>query len=327
MSAPSIRFRNYRPGDGPQLAEAWSQAAPGDPITPTRLRNLVLLDRNFDPTGLVIAESDAGIVGAAYAVHRRVAETGADLQAERGWILFFFVVPSARRAGIGRQLLTRALEWLREQGATEAIFSSYTPNYVLPGLDEQRYAEASALLQAEGFTVLERPSAMAMSLREYTLPDAERRRADELRRQGWYLGTLPEEDVVPLVALARDEFNADWGRAIREGLVAGMPREHLMVAKDPSGRMIGWAMFGTYEAVIDRFGPFGVLPSSRGTGLGRLLLHLTLERMAAYNAQTAWFLWADDGSAASGLYQKTGFEITRTFSIMRAALTGARSSQ
>lgn len=320
MNGPRLKLRTFEPGDAVRIAEAWTLAAPHDPITPARLRDLVLLDRNFDPKGLVVAVEDEAIVGAAYAVRRRVAEHGADLESGRGWIPFFFVVPDARGAGLGRALLVRALEWLRGHGAQEAVFASYTPNYVLPGLDEARYPEAAALLSSLGFSAIERPSAMERSLRDYALPEEQRRHADRLRAQGWYLGTLPDEDIVPLIELAADSFSADWARAIREGLLAGLPPERILVARNPGGRLIGWAMHGTYEGVIDRFGPFGVLPESRGTGLGRLLLHLTLERMSASFAHSAWFLWADEGSAASNLYRKTGFEITRTFSILRAGI-------
>ena len=42
--------------------------------------------------------------------------------------------------------------------------------------------------------------------------------------------------------------------------------------------------------------------------------------MTALGAHSAWFLWADDGSTASRLYVTTGFQITRTFSILRAPL-------
>jgi GNAT superfamily N-acetyltransferase len=63
-----------------------------------------------------------------------------------------------------------------------------------------------------------------------------------------------------------------------------------------------------------------VLPESRGTGLGKVLLHLTLERMTALGAHSAWFLWADEGSTASALYAKTGFAATRTFDILRAEI-------
>jgi GNAT superfamily N-acetyltransferase len=322
MPAAAADFRRYRPGDGPRIADAWTRAMPSDGITAARLRNLVLLDRNFDPHGLIIAESDDRIVGAAYGVRRLVAEQGADLDSSRGWILFFFVDPAARGRGIGRELLTRVMGWLSENGASKAVFSSYTPNYVLPGLDQDRYPAAAALLESLGFSTIEKADAMSLSLRGYAPPDAERDRADALRAQGWYLGSLRDDDIVPLIAVAGDAFNPDWARAIREGILGGLPLERLIVAKDPSGSVIGWAMHGTYEGVIDRFGPFGVLPQSRGTGLGRLLLHLTLERMVAVGAQTAWFLWADEGSAASNLYQKTGFEITRTFSILSAPIAG-----
>ncbi|WP_202980447.1 GNAT family N-acetyltransferase [Microbacterium caowuchunii] len=321
MMDATVQLRTFQPGDGARIAAAWTAAAPQDPITETRFRDLILLDRNFDPAGLFVADRAGEVVGAVYVVRRRVAHDGDDLERGRGWIPFFFVTPDARGRGLGRALLTRGIEWLRAQGAAEVVFSSYTPNYVLPGLDADRYPEAAALLSSLGFETIERPSSMEMSLRGYRLPESERVRAAELRAEGWYLGTLRDEDIVPLIELAGREFNSDWARAIREGIVSGLPLERIMVARNPEGRVIGWAMHGTYENVIDRFGPFGVLPESRGTGLGRLLLHLTLERMAATQAHAAWFLWADEGSAASNLYVKTGFEITRTFTILRAEIS------
>ncbi|WP_200948667.1 GNAT family N-acetyltransferase [Microbacterium sp. Root61] len=321
MMDATVQVRAFQPGDGPRIADAWTAAAPQDPITATRFRDLILLDRNFDPEGLFVADRDGEVVGAAYVVRRRVAHDGDDLEPGRGWIPFFFVRPDARRQSLGRELLNRGLEWLRDEGVTEVVFSSYTPNYVLPGLDADRYPEAAALLASLGFEIIEQPSSMEMSLRGYRLPESASEHAARLRAEGWYLGTLLDEDIVPLIELAGREFNSDWARAIREGIVSGLPLERIMVARNPDGRLIGWAMHGTYDDVIDRFGPFGVLPESRGTGLGRLLLHLTLERMSAVQAHAAWFLWADEGSAASNLYVKTGFEITRTFTILRADIS------
>lgn len=289
-------------------------------MTPQRLRDLVMLDRNFDDAGLFVAERAGRIVGAAYAVRRRVAHYGADLEPETGWIPFFFVTPDARSQGLGRSLVEHAMSWLRTQGCTEVIFSAYTPNYVLPGLDAQRYPQASALLGSLGFALIERPSAMDRSLIGYEMPTELRDRADALRADGWFIGTPSDDDLIPLIKIAGERFNSDWARAIREGVVAGLPRERIVIAKDPSGSVIGWGMHGTYESVIERFGPFGVLPESRGTGLGKLLLHFTLERMVSLGAHSAWFLWADEGSTASQLYTRTGFAATRTFDILRAAL-------
>lgn len=312
--------RSFRFGDGAALAEAWTRSAPQDGMTARRLRDLILLDRNFDAAGLFIAEDHGVIVGAAYAVRRRVAHDGDDLEPETGWLPFFFVVPSRRSAGLGRALLTQALDWLRHHGIGNVIFSAYTPNYVLPGLDAQRYPEASTLLASMGFHRIERPSAMDRSLMGYEMPAEVRERIDALRADGWYLGTPGDDDLVPLIRIAGDAFNSDWARAIREGIVGGMPSERILIAKDPDGELLGWAMHGTYESVIERFGPFGVLPESRGTGLGKALLHLTLERMTALGAHSAWFLWADEGSTASALYAKTGFTTSRTFDILRAEI-------
>lgn len=312
--------RTFRSGDGAALAEAWTRSAPQDGITPRRLRDLILLDRNFDADGLLIAEDDGAIVGAAYAVRRRVAHDADDLEPTTGWVPFFFVVPEHRSAGLGRALLSLSFDWLRGHGIREVVFSAYTPNYVLPGLDAQRYPEASALLASMGFTRIEHPSAMDRSLIGYEMPAEVRERVDALRADGWHLGTPDDDDLVALIRIAGDSFNSDWARAIREGILGGMPTERILLAKNPAGDVLGWAMHGTYESVIERFGPFGVLPESRGTGLGKVLLHLTLERMTALGAHSAWFLWADEGSTASALYTKTGFAPTRAFDILRAEI-------
>lgn len=316
----TITVRSFRSGDSAELAEAWTRSAPQDGITPRRLRDLILLDRNFDAEGLFIAEDHGAIVGAAYAVRRRVAHDGDDLEPSTGWVPFFFVLPSHRRRGLGRALIEQSFDWLRDCGISEVIYSAYTPNYVLPGLDAERYPAASALLNSFGFARIERPSAMDRSLIGYEMPAEVRTRIDTLRSEGWHLGTPVDDDLLPLIRIAGDSFNSDWARAIREGIVGGMPLERIIIAKNPDGTVLGWAMHGTYESVIERFGPFGVLPESRGTGLGKVLLHLTLERMTALGAHSAWFLWADEGSTASALYAKTGFAVTRTFDILRAEI-------
>lgn len=295
-------------------------------MTALRFRNLVLLDRNFDASGLFIAEQGGEIIGSSYAVRRRVAHHGDDLEAQTGWIPYFFVTPPARGKGIGRRLVTLATDWLAQQDRTQVFFSCYTPNYVLPGLDEARYPAAAALLRSLGFETVEQPSAMDRSLLGYQMPDDIRELVDGLRARGYVLDSPTSDELVPLIAMAGDRFNSDWARAIRECIVGGMPLERIIVARDPAGTLLGWAMHGTYENVIERFGPFGVLPESRGTGLGKALLHVTLERMCALGAHSAWFLWSDEDSTASHLYRKTGFGISRTFTILRAALTAAESN-
>jgi GNAT superfamily N-acetyltransferase len=318
-----VTFRSFRRGDGPALADTWTASAPGDGITYRRFRDLFLLDRNFDADGLLVAESDGEIIGAAYGVRRLVAADGADLEPDFGWIPFFFVRPDAQRRGTGRALVDRVVGWLRSHGATTVFFSSYTPNYFVPGLDAERYPAAARLLDSLGFATQYECVAMDRTLNDYVMPATIAAKISALRGDGYRLGTPSGDDLVDLITIARDRFNPDWARAIREAVVAGLPLERIITVRDPNGTMLGWAMHGTYENVIERFGPFGVLPESRGTGLGEALLHLALERMRAAGAHGAWFLWTDEDSAAGHLYLKTGFAVTRRFRVMRLTFPGS----
>jgi len=316
-----VEFRSFRAGDGPGIADCWTLAAPGDGITYERFRDLILLDRNFDANGLIVATRSEQIVGVVYAVRRLVAAEGDNLERESGWIPFFFVHPGERRSGLGTQLVQRAKGWLRVHGCRQVFFSSYTPNYFLPGLDAQRYPGALALLTNLGFETEYESVAMDRSLNDYHMPQANRDKITALRAKGYYLGSPSGDDLVDLIDIAGNHFNPDWGRAIREAVLNGLSRGQILVARSPEGSMLGWAMHGAYESVLERFGPFGVLTQSRGTGLGEALLHLTLERMRALGGHSAWFLWTDEGSPAGHLYAKTGFSVTRTFAIMKAQLS------
>lgn len=316
-STAETTIRSFRAGDGPPLAEAWTRSVPHDPIGYRRFRDMFLLDRNFDPAGLIVAEVDGRIVGSAYAVRRLIPESGDDLQPDTGWIPFFFVHPDHRERGVGRTLLQTALDWLAALGRSTVLFSSYTPNYFLPGLDADRYPAADRLLRSLGFDAQYRCVAMDASLVDYRIPDDVTELIARHRDAGYRFEAPTDDELVGLIDIAGSEFNIDWARGIREAVLEGLPLDRIMMAWDPDGAPLGWAMFGTYEHVIERFGPFGVLPQSRGLGLGKVLLHLTMEQMRAAGAHSAWFLWTGATSAAGQLYLKSGFDITRTFTVMR----------
>ena len=134
--------RQFHTGDVDDLVDMWRRAAPRDPVTTERFRNLVLLDANFDPAGLRVAVDGDQLVGCAYAVRRKVAMVGDDLEPHLGWIPFFYVDPSARRRGVGSTLLGHLIDAARCSGWTRLSLETGSWPY---------FAAAQALYRRHGF--------------------------------------------------------------------------------------------------------------------------------------------------------------------------------
>lgn len=312
-------FRTFQSGDEGNIVRLWNEVLQADPMNQARFRNQVLLDVNFDPEGLFIAVDGEKIVGAMLAITRKVPMLGGNLESESGWITFFMVCPDLQKRGIGKGLLDRAVSYLRKLGITKVYFSSYAPNYFVPGIDEVAYPSGSAFLQREGFSRLYSPVAMHRTLTDYQFPSSMKHLKNERMQEGYVVECVQDGDLHALIRFANDAFNPDWGRAIREGLLQGMDPMQILVAKKDR-RIVGFAMYGAYEGILERFGPFGVDASEQGKGLGKILLHDTLFSMKQRSLKGAWFLWTSETSAAGHLYTKNGFTTYRKFHVMAKEL-------
>ena len=308
-------FRSFRSGDETNIIELWNQTLPLDPITEKRFRNQILLDANFDPEGFIVAEKENQIVGAALAITRKLPMEGVNLEADTGWISFFFVHPSVERSGISSELLERACTYIKTQGANKVFFSSYAPNYFMPGIDEENYPKGYQLLQKIGFRRVYSPVAMHRTLLDYQYPKPIQELKLLREGEGYSFSEVQNGDFYELIQFANQHFNPDWGRAIREGVLQGLNPSQIIVAKKQE-KVVGFAMYGGYEGIRERFGPFGVDEAEQGKGLGKILLHETLHRMKAQTILGAWFLWTSETSSAGYLYLKNGFQTFRKFHVM-----------
>lgn len=312
-----INYRSYQSGDEVAIVDLWNQCLKYDPITRKRFRNLVLLDANFDPEGLRLAFEGEKLVGVFYAVRRLLPMYGTDLEPDNGWIPFFFVHPEARNKGIGTRLLVDAEEFLKSNGRKNIFFSSYAPNYILPGIDQTSYPEGYGFLKKNGYQKLYSCVAMDRNLVGFSLPDDVRDLVKLRQEEGYTFSTAEDKDLYEVIHFANEVFNPDWGRAIREGILQGLPMEQVLIVRNPENKLVGFCLYGGYEGVPDRFGPFGVDPNEQGKKLGKILLNLCLQQMHAQSLHGAWFLWTGEKSTAGYLYKKTGFKVTREFHVMK----------
>ncbi|MEN2768663.1 GNAT family N-acetyltransferase [Ornithinibacillus xuwenensis] len=311
-----ITFRTYQSGDEEQIIQLWNKCLPMDPITPNRFRNLILLDANFDPNGLWLANDNEKIIGCMYGVRRLLPMIGTELEEENAWITFFYVEKEYQGQGIATQLMEYMVKFLTENGRKHIFFASYAPNYILPGVDEKIYPDGFQFLQRIGFEKLYSPVAMDRNLIDFSLTEEILTLKEQRESEGYTISIAKDKDLYEVIQFANREFNPDWGRAIREGLLQVVPLERILIARHHQ-ELVGFCLYGGYEGVAERFGPFGVDPNQQGKGIGKLLLHECLYQMKAEGLHNAWFLWTGEKSSAGHLYSKSGFQITRKFHVMK----------
>ncbi|MCC7265207.1 MAG: GNAT family N-acetyltransferase, partial [Candidatus Latescibacteria bacterium] len=143
----SIQIRGYRSTDEEALLALWSASLPFDAIDAATLRLKVLLDPNFHPDWLLVAEREGRLAGFCLCLIRRVAMDKGGLDPESGWITAMGVHPEQRRQGVGTALIDQAVELFRSAGRKQVSLSPYTPNYFVPGVDMSHYAEGLAFLE------------------------------------------------------------------------------------------------------------------------------------------------------------------------------------
>jgi mycothiol synthase len=313
-----VIIRPYQGADEAQLLRVWQQAMTRDRIDEAIFRTKVLLDPNFRPENLPVAIEDDQVVGFVLAFTRRVPLYLQGLEPDKSWITAFGVLPDYRRRGIGTALFTHTLDKLRADGRQIVEISPYVPNYFAPGVDLSYTGTLEFLQRKFGFTVHETATSMGIDLSNFEIPAeivelAERRE----REDGLTITAVIGADLPDLMPFISDNFGWDWYRHLQEYLIeyfGDSSRQVCFLVARLHGRVVGFC--GQRR---ERFGPFGVDPSARNLGIGRLLLFRCLAEMSARHFYYAYFMWT--GEDAARLYAFAGFRKRREFAIVGKHLT------
>lgn len=311
-----IRIRGYRSEDEAALLALWSASLPFDPIDPATFRLKVLLDPNFHPDWLLVAQREGQLAGFCLCLIRRVPMDKGGLDPEYGWITAMGVHPDQRRQGIGAALIDKAVELFRSEGRRQVFLASYTPNYFVPGVDVHHYAEGLAFLEKRGFAVTSRPISMDANIVLLDpRPYQERERA--LLAKGIQIIPLEPHQLPDLMGFLQEHMPGDWVRHARE-LLSDITRGRGSWAQFTlawrQGQMVGYCQFEG-----EHFGPFGVREGMQGRGIGTALLARCLRAMQEQGHHHAWVLWTSDENADK-VYGRFGFKETRRFAVLRRQL-------
>lgn len=233
-----------------------------------------------------------------------------DKYINEGWILGF----GYKDERDADHLIEKQIESFNAGGVKKVHFSSFTPEYFLPGADRNNYPRLYEFLSKHGFKTDYEAIAMSLNLEEYEPP--------VIKTTAAFSVDFINESLKPkLLDFISRNFSSDWFH--RAKVVGEKGDGEQICIAHRKGDILGYSMFSGSEgkhwyAPGERFGPFGVSEESRGMGVGTVLLSRTLASMKGRAIKTAFFLWTDEKAAR--LYSRFGFREKRRFSIMSLEL-------
>jgi len=312
-----ITIRPYESRDTGIIIDLWAAALPLDAITLSIFERKVLLDANREPDSLVLAEVDGRPAGLALRLilHKPIEQVG--MRPEDGFITAFGVHPEFRKKGVGGALMENSLEFFKKRDRKKILVAPYTPNYFVPGIDKDAYADGVRFFQKSGFVEYMEAIAMDAPISKFEIDPGVLKKEAQLKAEGIEVRAFRRDDIIDYLNFQATLMPGPWLEDARRNLVdftRGMFQEDCIFLAVDKGRVIG---FCQYEG--DHFGPFGVSDDYQGKGIGSVLLAKTLYQMRIKGYHCAWVLWTGM-RAAQGVYGRLGFTITRRMAIMKKEL-------
>ncbi len=321
----------------PRILELWNrELSERFPLDERLLLQQLRLEKDESLCLAAMDGEGAGAPLSAVALFKRASRPDPDLGGAvpaLGHLSFLIVASSARRRGLGSELLRRGEHWLRERGVRElALGRDYY--HFFPGLPlDGSLASKSlaAFLEARGFEKGGEEHDLAADLGTLALPSLA---AQAPRPSGYRCCYFDPTRHERAQAFFRRCFPGRWEIETEEAAQAGMrPEDLLLLEEEQSGDIVGFARLydpaspllgpGVYwrslmGAAPGGLGPIGVDASRRGLGLGIGLLRAGLEELARRGVRTMVIDWTD----LPAFYEKMGFRIVRTYCYYTKHLEG-----
>jgi len=311
-----MTIRKYTALDGLAVIDLWNTCLSADMIDEENFYKRVICDMNFDPDLFLLAEEDGELLGFVYGAKRIVPDEMAGLQPDQAWISAMGVRSEQRGKGIGKALLTALEAALLNRGAKSITLGVHPTNYFFPGVDQGAYGEAIDFFKAQGYNENSSCVSMDLSLRGYQTPQRYLDKREKLIKEGYIFRPYRLQDSLPIFALLREHF-PHWVDNVRESILAGRAEKTLILAWNPEGEVVGFVM-RAMDGTEERFGPFGVHPSTQGTGVGGVLFHEMMKSMVAQRIFYTYFLWT--GGRNLDIYGTWDMKIYRTYTMMSKTL-------
>jgi len=294
-------FRSFRNTDPPRLVEVWNQAFPGRGAvslrTATPLERFVLAKPYFDRDGLILAEENGVCLGF---VHAGMVEAD-------GVVCLLAVRQDRRRRGLGTELLRRAEDYLRGQGA-RTLYAGAAP----PGCNPFYFglyggANCTGFLHSDAAA---EPFFMKHGYRPaQTLPVLQRPLDVPLRISDPRFALIRTTCQIRLVTPRHLSCQQD------ECTVGVVEPVEFRLEEKSTGEVKGHTLMWEMEGFSQRWGvpavgllDYEVVPSARRLGLGKYLLATILKQLQDQYFQIVEVHIDETNTPAVDFLSQIGFE-------------------
>jgi len=242
------------------------------------LKEKTIEARDFDPDLGIVAEEEGKPVGFVQGV------IGTNHHAGKGWLRLLVVHPAWRCRGIGSHLLREVEKRLISRGTKMISIMDVPANYQMPGVDV-RYKEASCFLPKYGYKCGIPNLNLICDL--YPEMFACEKDIEWLAHEDFIIRRAEDSDWDGIVKF----LTANWKSWIDEVQTSFQNNPKTLYICAHKGEVVGFSGYEGNNKKMGWFGPMGVLPVTRGKGIGAIVCLLCLRDLYLAGHRQAVIPW------------------------------------
>lgn len=305
-----MKILNYSQKFETEVIKLWNDVLSWDLITANKFRKQILFDDNFNSQLSYVAIENGNVVGYILGTKRIFPYLERGLEPKRGWINVIFVHPNYERRGIGKSLISKVEEKLKELGAENITIGAYSPNYIFPGIDKENYKSGINFLNKLGYVAGNESYSMCKDLHSYELSEETIQKLKIAKEKGFSIIKFDYKYALETLEFVKSEFGGGWKRNLLISMQNNTAEDCVLLVLNKEENLVGFCM-----RMIDgnpmRFGPIGVAKAVRNYGIGGILFDIMQHEMKKQGIYHLYFISTD--MPGRRFYERHGVKLLRTF--------------
>ena len=317
-------IRKFASGDGPSLYRLWEKEGPRmgyAPLSEQRFREILLEHPDFSPDLTFVMEDAGHICGF---VNGCSGGPNADM-GYMGCLLLEEQADTAENTAVLVGILEDEFRKAHRKSCAVSFFNPIRLPWVIPGTEDHQHNNLPGVpvdvplygrLLAMGYRETGRECGLYCDLAQFDMPDWVEEKAARMAERGYTVAQYDGARHHGLEEMLESLGNPVWVEEISAAGKAGMD---LLVGL--KGDVCAGFTGPVYPEETGRgyLSGIGVAPRYERNGLGTLLFYRLLQREKEVGAKYM-SIFTGAHNRAKEIYMKAGFQIIRTFAVMRKEL-------